>query len=87
MLSLHHSSPRLGRREFMRIGGLGLGGFSLGGLSLPQLLQAREKRPSFVRDKTIVFLFMQGGPSQFETFDPKMSAPAEIRSTTGEIAT
>jgi hypothetical protein len=30
---------------------------------------------------------MHGGPSQFETFDPKMSAPAEIRSATGELAT
>ena len=30
---------------------------------------------------------MQGGPSQIETFDPKMTAPVEFRSTTGEIAT
>lgn len=87
MLSLSQSSPRLGRREFMRIGSLGLGGFSLGGFSLPQLLQAREKRPSFVRDKTIVFLFMQGGPSQLETFDPKPDAPVEIRTATDIIPT
>jgi hypothetical protein len=30
---------------------------------------------------------MHGGPSQIETFDPKMSAPAEIRSATGAVAT
>ena len=30
---------------------------------------------------------MQGGPSQFETFDPKMTAPSGIRSATGEIKT
>src|SRR4029079_167040 len=36
---------------------------------------------------SVIFLFLHGGPSQFETFDPKMSAPADIRSTTGEIAT
>ena len=34
-----------------------------------------------------MFLFLHGGPSQFETFDPKMTAPAEIRSATGEIKT
>ena len=40
-----------------------------------------------VKDKAVVFLHMQGGPSQFETFDPKMSAPSEIHSATGEIST
>jgi hypothetical protein len=30
---------------------------------------------------------MHGGPSQFETFDPKMTAPADIRSGTGETST
>ena len=35
----------------------------------------------------MIFLFQHGGPSQFETFDPKMDAPREIRSVTGEIRT
>jgi uncharacterized protein (DUF1501 family) len=69
------------RREFLRIGSL-----ALGGLALPQLLQAQETR-RMVKDKAVVMLFLQGGPSQLETFDPKMTAPAEIRSVTGEIAT
>src|SRR5262249_9122393 len=38
-------------------------------------------------EKSVIFLFLHGGPSQIETFDPKMSAPAGIRSTTGEVAT
>ena len=46
---------------------------------------AEAKRP--VTDKSVIFLFLHGGPSQLETFDPKMTAPAEVRSTTGEIAT
>ncbi|HUE74944.1 MAG TPA: DUF1501 domain-containing protein [Pirellulaceae bacterium] len=82
MLSLHYPSSR---RAFLQIGSL-----ALGGLTLPQLLAARthaaeQKRP--VKDKSVIFLFLHGGPSQFETFDPKMDAPAEIRSTTGEIPT
>lgn len=37
--------------------------------------------------KSVVFLFLHGGPSQFETFDPKMSMPEGVRSTMGELAT
>lgn len=39
------------------------------------------------RDRSVVLLFLQGGPSHLEFFDPKMSAPAEIRSRTGEVKT
>ncbi len=83
MLTFFDGGPT--RREFLRVGGL-----TLGGLTLPWLwdLQARanaDRRP--VTDKSVVFLFLQGGPSQFETFDPKMSAPSNVRSATGEIAT
>ena len=39
-----------------------------------------------MKDKAVIFLMMHGGPSQFETFDPKMDAP-NIRSQTGEIPT
>ena len=73
------------RRDFLRVGAL-----SLGGLRLPHLLAARaaaaqEGRP--VRNKSAIFLFMHGGPTQIETFDPKMGAPSEIRSVSGEVRT
>ena len=68
------------RREFLKIGSL-----ALGGLSFPQLLAGQPS--SYVKDKTVVMLNMQGGPSQFETFDPKMDAPSEIRSVFGEVKT
>jgi uncharacterized protein (DUF1501 family) len=72
------------RREFLRIGSL-----ALGGMTLPELLRVRgsEEGRRMVKDKAVVMLFLQGGPSQIETFDPKMTAPAEIRSITGEVAT
>jgi uncharacterized protein (DUF1501 family) len=85
VLSLCHVDRRCGRREFLRVGGL-----TLGGLSLADLLAARAVAANaghLVTDKSVIFLFLHGGPSQFETFDPKMSAPAEIRSVTGELAT
>jgi len=73
------------RRDFLRIGTLGLGG-----LSLAQLLGARARAAesrSSLNDKSVIFLFLHGGPTQIETFDPKMSAPEGIRSVNGEIAT
>lgn len=77
---------RLGRRDFLTVGGLTLGGLSLSSiLSRAGVPLSEAGRP--VTDKAVVFLFLHGGPSQFETFDPKMSAPAEVRSATGEIAT
>ena len=78
---------QLKRREFLRVGSLGLG-TALGGLA-PGFGSTAfgESRSSTLKDKSVVFLFMHGGPSQYETFDPKMSAASGIRSATGEIAT
>lgn len=84
MLSLLDNRSRLGRRAFLRIGSLGLGGLALPGLMGTQALGAGSR---LVTGKSVIFLFLHGGPSQFETFDPKMTAPAGIRSATGEIAT
>ena len=83
MLSFHTPS-RLGRREFLRVGGLALGGLSLTQLYAGTKLSEGGKP---VTDKSVIFLFLHGGPSQIETFDPKMTAPAEIRSATGETKT
>jgi hypothetical protein len=85
MLSVFDRRRGCSRREFLRIGTLGLGG-----LTLPQLLGARalaDGSKSITTDKSVIFLFLFGGPPQFETFDPKMSAPEGVRSVTGEIAT
>ena len=82
MLTIGDFGGRLGRRDFLRIGGL-----SLGGLSLTNLLSAAPSPTRPLTDKAVIFLFLHGGPSQVETFDPKMSAPEGIRSATGEIPT
>ncbi len=74
----------LSRRNFLRVGTLGLGGLSL----LDMLaLQSQASEGNILRDKSVVFLYLAGGPSQIETFDPKPDAPVEIRSMTGEIQT
>ncbi|MFP6766487.1 MAG: DUF1501 domain-containing protein [Planctomycetaceae bacterium] len=86
-VNFHRGSdcPAVNRRDFLRAGTL-----SLGGLALPGLLAARASaagRKEYVRDKSVVLLYLSGGASQIETFDPKMSAPEEFRSTTGEVQT
>ena len=86
MFSLLGTSARLcdglTRREWLRVGGLG----TLG-LSLPTLLRARDALPAgvlptdktFGQAKSVVFLYLLGGPPQHETFDPKPTAPLEVR--------
>ncbi|MBI3862696.1 MAG: DUF1501 domain-containing protein [Planctomycetia bacterium] len=93
MFSIHDRPARLcdgiSRRELIRVGGL-----SLLGLSLPHLAFGRAKTandtqagPSFGRAKNVIFLWLQGGPPQHETFDPKPDAPAEIRGEFKPIST
>lgn len=83
----HHDCSGLRRRDLLRIGTL-----AIGGLALPQLLAVRTRASGndlsdCVREKSVVFLFLAGGPSHIETFDPRMDTPEGVRSLTGEIST
>ena len=84
MLRFVQSDRRFGRREVLRLGGGLLGSAALPSWTRP-LIAGDEKR--IFSGKSVVFLFLHGGPSQIETFDPKMTAPIGNRSATGEIAT
>ncbi len=85
MFRVYDDAGGCNRRDFLRIGALGLGGLSLGRLLAARAAAADGKSP--LRDKAVIFLFQHGGPSQTETFDPKMTAPEGIRSVTGQTAT
>jgi hypothetical protein len=87
MLAFHDGTNRCHRRAFLQIGSLALGGLSLPGLLAAQARAAAAEGKQLATGKSVIFLFLHGGPSQIETFDPKMTAPAEIRSATGEVAT
>jgi hypothetical protein len=73
------------RRDFLRVGTLALGGLTLRDLLAAQA--AAGGQGSFLRDRSVVLLYLSGGASHIETFDPKMSAPDGTRSATGELAT
>ncbi|HET6248410.1 MAG TPA: DUF1501 domain-containing protein [Tepidisphaeraceae bacterium] len=73
------------RRDFLRVGSLALGGLTLAGL-----LGARAEAGEIARavtGKSVVLLFLQGGPPHIEFFDPKMTAPPDFHSITGEVKT
>jgi hypothetical protein len=63
----------LSRREFLRTNGLGCGSLALAYLlGREGLLEAAAKKPHFeARAKSVIWLFMTGGPSQVDTFDYK----------------
>ena len=90
MFSICHSKPgangkHANRRELLRIGTLGFGSVSLAQMMATSAQAAGRQK--YLRDKSVVMLNLQGGPTQFETFDPKMEAPQEIRSMFGEVRT
>ncbi|MDG2387792.1 MAG: DUF1501 domain-containing protein [Planctomycetaceae bacterium] len=82
MLTFHDQKSR---REFLRLGSLAMGGAALAPWMTPHANAAVQS--AVLTGKSVIFLFMHGGPSQIETFDPKMDMPAEIRSATGEVST
>jgi hypothetical protein len=77
----HRDCDGVSRREFLRVGGL-----SALGLALPQLLQADAAKPGR-SEVSCILLWMGGGPSHIDTFDPKPDAPSEIRGEFGAIST
>lgn len=78
----------VGRRDFIQTG---LG--ALGGLGLTSMLGLRDAAaasvgPSLAKSDTrCIFIWLDGGPSHYETFDPKPDAPSEIRGEFGTIPT
>src|SRR3954453_20512403 len=84
MFTIHESGARLcdgmTRREWLRVGGIGLAG-----LTLPALQTARADAPRG-RAKSCIVIMLLGGPPQHETWDPKPDAVAEVRGELRPIA-
>ena len=70
------------RRNFIKIGALGMGG-----LALPQLLQAESAAGIRKSHKAVIMIYLPGGPPHQDTFDLKLDAPSEIRGEFRPIST
>jgi hypothetical protein len=74
------------RRSFLKAGLLGMAGLSLADLlRFESRAAAAGKSPS--RENSVIILWMRGGPSQHETWDPKPEAPVEFRGAFGSMPT
>jgi hypothetical protein len=62
------------RRQFLRIGGM-----AAGGLSLAQLLSLQARAGTGRSNKSIINIYLPGGPSHIDTFDLKPEAASEYR--------
>src|SRR5499427_4087185 len=76
----NHCRPTRTRREFIQDAFCGFGSIALAGILQQQLLRADDgvinplaPKPAHLnpKAKSVIFLFMSGGPSHLETFDPK----------------
>jgi hypothetical protein len=74
------------RRELLKLLAAGVGGASLSGWLGP-LAAAAQQQARTTRPKSCILLWMDGGPSHVETFDPKPDAGMEIRGDLGAIGT
>ncbi len=76
------------RRGVLQVAGLGALGFSLADWLAAQTASASGKLGKYARrDASCILLWLDGGPSHFETFDPKPEAPDAIRGPFGAIPT
>lgn len=90
MLSIHGKGTKLcdgiTRRELLRVGGLALGGLTLADALRLRAGAASDARPA-ARGKSVIMIWLRGGPSHIDSYDMKPEAPPEIRGEFRPIST
>ena len=70
------------RRDFLKVGSL-----ALGGLSMADMFRAEAQAGNYNSTKSIINIYLPGGPTHMDTFDLKPDAPKEFRGEFQPIAT
>jgi len=85
MSRITHNCAGHSRRDFLRLGLAAAGG----GMGFTSLLRAQAESPiaSLSRPVNCILVWLDGGPSHYEMFDPKPDAPSDIRGELGTIPT
>jgi uncharacterized protein (DUF1501 family) len=90
MFELLSESPR-GSNEISRRGFLKIGTLGLGGLTLADAMRARAESSAVAAasapERSVILIWLDGGPPQHETYDPKPDAPEQFRGPLKAIAT
>lgn len=83
------SSLGVTRRDVLRVGGSGLFGISLANLLQLQSAQGGESQgaPGWNRAKRMILVYLQGGPSHLDLWDPKDNVPDKVKSVFQAIPT
>ena len=81
---------QVSRRDVLRVGGSGLLGLSLGNLLRLQAHAADARRvaaPGWGKTKSVIMVYLQGGPSHLDLWDPKENVPENVKSPFSNIST
>lgn len=81
---------KMTRRDLLRVGGSGMLGLTLGSMFQMQAHAKQQKHSGgagFGRAKSVIMLYLQGGPSHLDLWDPKENVPDNVRSVFSSIST
>jgi hypothetical protein len=86
---LCNAELKMSRRDLLRLGGTGILGMSLGTMFKLQAMAGEGAKggPGWGKAKSVVMIYLQGGPSHLDLWDPKENVPDNIRSAFGTIPT
>jgi uncharacterized protein (DUF1501 family) len=87
MSGTHRHDRGLVRREFLQVGFSALAGIGLSALHPARAATGIEAQPTAPRARSLILVFLTGGPSHIDTLDPKPDAPADIRGPFATITT
>ncbi|MFN0054468.1 MAG: DUF1501 domain-containing protein [Planctomycetales bacterium] len=87
MLTLNHGQGAPNCQGISRRTALKAGFLGLSGLSLPDLLRMQSCASNARKDHAVILIWLDGGPSQLETYDPKPDAPSDYKGPWDAIAT
>lgn len=77
----HSFCDGISRRSFLQVGALG------GGLTLADLLQLQAQGSEVPKNKSVILIFLDGGPPHIDMYDMKPEAPSEVRGVFSPIRT
>src|SRR5690349_13803765 len=80
MPGLHARCSALSRRDLLRVGAGTLLGIDLASVLRLQASTPRREGPGWGRAKSVLLVFLQGGPSHLDLWDPKEEVPDDVKS-------